>query len=135
MHLRQTTSRSRGTLTFSRGGGPGLRQVTCWCVRVADGVDLHYVRVPQPRHRLRLALESLPLVRPGVRAGQRHLEGDDAVEAQMPGPEDDAHAPVAEHRLDLVARYLGQRRFILRRRREAPARPGHAREPGVEFGP
>ena len=47
--------------------------------------------------RLRLALEPLPLLRLGVGAGQQHLQGDGPVEAQVPGPIDDAHAAVAEH--------------------------------------
>ena len=53
---------------------------------VAHVVDLDDVRVPQARHRLRLALEPRPLVRSGVRAGDQHLEGDEAVEAAGAGP-------------------------------------------------
>ena len=79
---------------------------------VADVVDLHDVRVPQPPPGLGLPEEPLPLVRPGEGAGQEHLEGDGAVEPQVPRPVDDAHPAAAEHRLHLVAgdvRQLGGR--------------------------
>ena len=74
-----------------------------------------------------------PLVRAGVGAGEHHLQGDEAVEAQVPGPVDDAHAAAAEHRLHLVARDP---------RQAAPLpgagvrRPGRARrrEQRVELG-
>ena len=56
---------------------------------VAHIVDLHDVRVAQARHHLRFALEPRPLVRSCVRPGLQHLEGDDAVQAQMPRLVDD----------------------------------------------
>ncbi len=83
-------------------------------VRVTHVVDLHDVRVPQPRHRLRLALEPLPLVRACVRAGERHLQCNDAVQAQVAGPEDDAHATPAQQLLDFIAGNLGQIRTWLK---------------------
>ena len=46
----------------------------------------------------------MPLARPGVGAGDEHLEGDQAVESEVPGLVDDAHAPVAEERLYVIAR-------------------------------
>jgi hypothetical protein len=63
---------------------------------VAHVVDLDDIGVPQARHCLRLALKSRPLVWPGVCAGEQHFEGDEAVQAQVPGLVDDAHAPAAE---------------------------------------
>jgi hypothetical protein len=63
---------------------------------VAHVVDLDDVRVKQACDRLRFALKPRPLVRSRVRAGDQHLEGDEAVEAQMPGLVDNAHAPAAE---------------------------------------
>ena len=101
-------------------------------VPVADVVDLHDVRVAEGGDRLGLALESLPLGRAGVGAGQHHLQGDEAVQAQVPGPVDDAHAAATEHGLDLVAGDLRQGQLLRRRRREAPVRPD--REQGIEFG-
>ena len=88
---------------------------------VAHVVDLDDVRVPQARHRLRFALEPRPLVRPGVGAGEQHLEGDEAVEPQVPGLVDDAHAPAAEQGLHLIAgdpRQVGAR--CRARRRDCP---------------
>ena len=55
-------------------------------VELADVVDLHDVGVPQAGHRLRLAPEPLPLARAGEGAGQQHLQGDGAVEPQVPRP-------------------------------------------------
>jgi hypothetical protein len=60
-------------------------------------VELHDVGVPQGGDRLRLPAEPLPLLRASLRAGRRHFEGDQPFEAQVAGPENDAHAPVAEH--------------------------------------
>jgi hypothetical protein len=71
---------------------------------VAHIVDPHDVLVPQAGDHLGLALEARPLVRAGVGAGQEHLERDGAVQAQVPGLVDDAHAAAAEHCFDLVAR-------------------------------
>ena len=45
-------------------------------VHVADVIDLHDVGVAQAGDRLRLAQEALQLLRPGVGAGQQHLQGD-----------------------------------------------------------
>ena len=58
--------------------------------------------------RLRFALEPRPLVRPGVGAGDQHLEGDEAVEPEVPGLVDQAHAPAPEEGLHLIAGYLRQ---------------------------
>ena len=66
------------------------------------------LRVPQARHRLRFPLKPRPLVRPGVRAGDQHLEGDEAVESDMPGLVDQTHAPAPEECLHLIARNLRQ---------------------------
>ncbi len=63
---------------------------------VARIVDLNDIRVAQARHRLRSALKPRPLVRSRVRAGDQHFEGDEAVEGQVPGLVDEAHAPAAE---------------------------------------
>ena len=71
----------------------------------------------QARHRLGLALEPRPLVRPGEGPGQEHLEGDRAVEPQVPRPVDDAHAAPTQLPLHLVA---GDPRQLGRRRRRGP---------------
>ena len=44
---------------------------------------------------------------PACRAGQDHLEGDEALEADLPGLVDDPHAAAAEDLQDLVARHGG----------------------------
>jgi hypothetical protein len=71
---------------------------------VAHVVDLDDVGVAQAGDRLGLALEARPLVRPGVGAGEEHLEGDGAIESQMPGLVDDTHAAPAEEGLHVIAR-------------------------------
>ncbi len=63
---------------------------------LADVVNLDDVRVPQPGDRQRLAPEALELLRGGVRPGEDHLQGDDAVQAPLPGLVDDAHAAAAQ---------------------------------------
>ena len=64
--------------------------------------------VLQPRDRFGLGAEAGQHVVVGMRPGQQHLEGDRAVEAQVPGPVDDAHAAMAEQRLHPVAGNLRQ---------------------------
>ena len=73
--------------------------------------------------RLGLGAEAGQLLRAGIRAGQDHLQGDDAVQAELPRLVDDAHAAVAQHFQDLVAGDLRQRwRWRLRAsRRRASA--------------
>ena len=72
---------------------------------LADLVDLRRCwgaasgRRPPPRVRKRASSRGA-----GVAAGQDHLEGDEAVEADLPGLVDDAHAAAAELAEDLVAR-------------------------------
>jgi hypothetical protein len=98
---------------------------------VAHVVDLHDVRVPQTRYCFCLAQEPREFMRPGVRAAEEHLERNGAVEAQVPGLVDDAHAAAAEDRLDLVTRDLRQGRLV----RWVYGRLGGGREEGVEVGP
>ena len=81
-------------------------------VQVAGVVQLNDVGVAKAGHRLRLALEALALLRTGVGAGQEHLQGDGAVEPQVPRPVHDTHPAAPQHRLHLVAadpRQLGGR--------------------------
>jgi hypothetical protein len=90
--------------------------------------DLHDVRVPQARHRLRLPLEPAPLARLGIRAGERHLQRDQPVELQMPDAKDDPHTAAAEHRLDLVTRDARQGQLLR-------CRFALWREESVQIGP
>jgi hypothetical protein len=101
---------------------------------VADVVDLHDVGVPQPGDHFRLALEPLPLLGARVRVREEHLQGDDAAETQVPGPEDDPHAAAAEHGLHFVTRDPRQGGGVSRGRRHC-ARLLPCREERVEFGP
>ena len=52
-------------------------------------------------------LEARPLARPGVPAGEDHLQGHGPVEAGMPRLVDDAHSAAAQLAEHLVARRLG----------------------------
>jgi hypothetical protein len=66
-------------------------------------VDLDDVRMAEAGHRLGLPQEPTQLLRQGVRAGQQHLQGDGAIQAEVADPVHGAHAAVTEHRLHLVA--------------------------------
>ena len=72
-------------------------------VVLADLVDLHDVRVLQAGDGLGLGPEAGQLLGAGVVAGQDHLQGDDAVERELPGLVDDAHAAAAQLAQDFVA--------------------------------
>ncbi len=76
-------------------------------VRLADLVDLHDVRMLQPRDGLGLYPEPRPLGWVAIGAGE-HLEGDGPLEGQVPRLVDDAHAAPAEYRLHLIAGNLRQ---------------------------
>src|SRR5262249_39221061 len=65
------------------------------------------------------------------RAGEYHLQRDQPVEPQVPGPKDDPHAAAAEHCFDLVAGDLRQGRPFGWQRGRLVGR----REEGVEGGP
>ena len=67
---------------------------------------MYEARVSEGSDRLGLPPESFPLMRAGVGAGQRHLEGDEAAQAQVPGLVDHPHSAATEDGLDLVARDL-----------------------------
>jgi hypothetical protein len=70
-------------------------------------MDLHDVRMLEPGDGLGFRQEARLLGRVGV-AGGEHLEGDGALEGQVPGPVHDAHAAAAKHRLHLVTGNLRQ---------------------------
>ena len=71
---------------------------------LADFVDLHDIRVLQPGHGLRLGPEAGEPVRAHP-ASQDHLQGDDALQSNLPRPEHHAHAAAAEFPQNLVAGY------------------------------
>ena len=77
-------------------------------VVLADLVDLDDVGVLQAGDGLGLGPEAAGGLGPGVLAGQDHLEGDEAVEPDLPGLVDDAHAAAAQLAEDLVAGDLGE---------------------------
>jgi hypothetical protein len=93
----------------------------------ADVEDLNHVGVLKPGDCLSLGAEALQLGRGGVGAGQNHLEGDGAVEAELAGPIDHAHAAPAELVHNFVAR--GGRPRLLESRRHRTGRPGAALRP------
>jgi hypothetical protein len=68
-----------GDLLGEAAAGQVLQGEVRQAIVLADLEDLDDVRVLQSRDGLRLGVEAGQLVRPGVGAGQHHLEGDDAV--------------------------------------------------------
>jgi hypothetical protein len=81
---------------------------------LAEIKHLDDVGVAQGRHRLGLDQEAPALLAIGVRARQHHLERHQALQAQVPGLVDDAHAVAAQFVANLVA---GHRRPTRWRRR------------------
>ncbi len=73
-------------------------------VEIAVLVDLDDTRVLDPGDGARLDVEPGDLVVRGVGPGQDHLEGDEAIEPDVPGLVNDAHAAAADLGEDLVAR-------------------------------
>ncbi len=71
-------------------------------VDLVDVVDLGDGRMGDGRGRAGLEKQPAPPLGVGHQAGGDHLEGDQAVEAGVPGPVDDAHAALAELGLDPV---------------------------------
>ena len=72
---------------------------------VAVFVDLDDPRVLDLGDGAGLDVESSDLVGRGVRTGKDHLERDQAIQPDVPGFVDDAHAASADLRDDLVARH------------------------------
>ena len=64
---------------------------------LADLVNLHDVGVLKAGDGLRFAEEAHHLFGRGVAGAEDHLEGDEAMEADLPRLVDDAHAAAAEH--------------------------------------
>ena len=62
----------------------------------ADLVDLHDAGVLQAGDGLRLQAKTRQLFRAGIRPGEDHLEGDEAVERHLPGLVDHPHAAAAQ---------------------------------------
>ena len=71
-------------------------------LEIADRVNLHDVRVAQPGDDLRLGQKPFDRFGPGILAGQDHLEGDQAVQAELARLVDDAHPAPAKLLQDLV---------------------------------
>src|SRR6266478_4926608 len=67
-----------------------------------DLMNLHDVRVLQLGDRLGLSLEASQVPGAGVGAGQDHLEGDEALEAALPGLVDNAHSAAPQLRQQFV---------------------------------
>jgi hypothetical protein len=65
-------------------------------VVLADGVNVHDVRVMQGGDRLRLVQEPQPVLRGGVLAAEDHLERDDPGRLELLRLVDDAHPAAAE---------------------------------------
>jgi hypothetical protein len=78
---------SQSVIQFSHGVLP---------VMLADLVDGDDVRMIEVGRRLGLSVEALDFRFAGELAGQDHLEGDDSIEADLPGAIDDAHAAAGD---------------------------------------
>ena len=63
---------------------------------LTDLEDRHDARMVEIGGRLGLGVEAFDVVLIGELAGQDHLEGDNAVEADLPGLKDDAHAAAGD---------------------------------------
>ncbi len=70
--------------------------------------NLHDIRMTHLGNGLGFIQEAHELLGPGIFAGQYHLQGDEAVERQLPRLVDDAHAAPAQLLEDLIAGYLGR---------------------------
>ena len=66
-------------------------------------MDLYDVRVLQASDGAGLGVEARQGLRAGVSSGENHFKGDEAVEADLAGLVDDAHAPAPQFAEDLVA--------------------------------
>src|SRR5262249_52101664 len=64
--------------------------------KLAGFEDRHDVGMVQRGDGLGLAVEPLDVARAGARAVLDHLQGDEPVEAGLPGVEDEAHGPRAQ---------------------------------------
>ncbi len=101
---------------------------------LADLVDGDDVRVVEPGDGLGLVAEPADLVVGGQRGGPDHLQGDGAVQADLSGLVDDAHAAAAELGLDLVVAEIAHpcagrqaRRWLRRGRRSERVRSSSGR--------
>ena len=101
---------------------------------LADIENLHDVSVADAGDGLGLGAEASRAVVANV-GPLDHLEGNGAVEAHVPGLEDDAHAAPAEHGLHLVARYARQGHVLRQRRLRTGSQLQRGREECVEIGP
>ena len=68
----------------------------------ANFVDLHNIWMPKSGDCLGLLVEAGLQFRPGVGAGEDHLEGNGAIEVELPCLVDDAHPPATQLALDQV---------------------------------
>ncbi len=92
---------------------------------LADLVDRHDVRVVEAGGDLRLGAEAAQRHRVAEVGGPHDLQRDDAVETQLPGPVDDAHAAagdLVEHLVTVGLRQAGRDVGGRRRGREPPRR-------------
>src|ERR1051325_785313 len=85
----------------------------------ANFVDGHDIRMIQMRRSLGFGVKTLDVGGARKLARENHLEGDDAVEADLPRLEDDAHAAACDLRENLVIAESspGERHGNRRRRR------------------
>ena len=70
---------------------------------LADLVDLHDMGMLEAGDRLRLAPEAVELSGRGVGTREQHLEGDQAVQPELPGLVDDPHSAPAQLGEDFIA--------------------------------
>jgi hypothetical protein len=112
--------RLAGQLAVEAAAAHELQGAERPAVYFADLENLHDVGVLDVGQRLRLLAEALHLGRPGVGAGEDHLQRHDAAQADVAGLVDDAHAAAPQLPQHLVAGHGRQHRR--RRRRDRPQR-------------
>ena len=115
-------SGAAGQLLVEAAAGTELQREEGTTLMLSDFVDLHNVGMLQAADRLRLGAEPRQVVGSGVGAGQDHLERDEAIESDLAGLVDDAHAAPAQLAQDFITGNLndgpGRRGGALTRRFE-----------------
>ena len=103
---------------------------------LADVVNLDDVGMLQAGEHRGLRAKAGQVLRAGLDPGQDHLQRHGAIETELPGLVDDAHAAAAEHPQDLVAGDLGQglRPLVRRTERHVPAVDRRSGDPSRQFG-
>src|SRR5512140_2967486 len=105
-------------------------QVAGLGLRPAEVVDVEDVRVVQPRHRVRLAVETAADLLARVEMGVEHLHGHDAAQLGVPAAPDHGHAALTDLLFEPVPAQLHRTSVALTRVSRSTAK--HALTPFAE---